>query len=442
MGYVYLTLEKPDKVKDSFEKTLKLQPEQLEAKINLFFVLKAMNLSNEAIKLGKEIISKTPQNITVHKGLKEIYLKTGKEDQIIEELNAITTLTPYDKDSWKELAQIYEKQKDLDKAKEVYEKVLELDSKDKDALLFTGRLLYEKKNYGDAIKRLEKLVKLDSSYVLGKCYLGASYLKNNDLARADVILNAIDSSVYQQLNNEDKKFLSDVQFILGNKFLQEGNLKQAKLNLRASLMIFKTEKASKVLAKVYASEGDALFSKGAFRAAIELYNNSLELDRNNLEYQGKLSKAKEIVATKRRKAAIIGLIIIASAIGLLITLIVRYDRSFHRLTDLSVTASSYHPEHPPQNVIDGDTLSFWLQDPLTKYVPIDRYYQWIKVKLPKTKLVRKIGIYPGVSVGAKWFYSDLGRAVIHPLAFLRFGRAQFSEPDAYDTQRFIDFKKF
>ncbi len=303
-GEVYFSLRRLDRTKDSYEKVLKLQPESFEVKINLFSLLKELNLASKAIELGKEIIKTEPKNLMVHKGLKEILLRQGFEKEAIEELKTIIALEPLEKEAYKQLGEIYEKRKENDKAFENYKMVLGLGAEDKNALFFVSHFLYEKGIYDEAIKYFEELILLDPANIMTRSYLTLSYLKKENLEKAARTVDAIDSSVYWKLSNNEKKLLSEIYLLLGIKFHQISDLEKAKINLQTSLKLWRYENAEKELARIYAIDGDAAFTNERYSTAYELYEKAIELDKEYLEYQEKLTKIKKIVASKRKKTTV------------------------------------------------------------------------------------------------------------------------------------------
>lgn len=352
-GDVYFTLGKFDKAKGSSEKALKLQADLFEAKVGLSPVLKAMNSISEAIELGEEIIKTTPENLSVHKDMKDLYLQSGKEKEAIEELKMIITQNPLDKELFRQLAQIYHKRKEIENALANYRKALEHDAKDKDALFFVGRCLYEKGDYDEAIKQLEEVLTIESNNLLARSYLALSYLKKENLGKADDTFKVIftselltplsvqswpdlvkgkpSSPKLNELKDDEKIFFADTALALGNKFLQVGNLKKSKLYFQTSLKIFRTKNAEKGLANVFAKGGDAALVNDRFDEALKSFGKALEFDKDNLEYQEKLSKAKGIVNPKLKTVVNLlfgGLIILALGVIfiLLANHIIPYDR--------------------------------------------------------------------------------------------------------------------
>jgi Flp pilus assembly protein TadD len=93
-GVVYLKLGKFDEAKKEFEAELLLNPNDLQAKYNLAYVLLAGQETERGIKLMREITLLTPAFGDAHYELGKALLQTGDVARAIQSLEAAVKIDP------------------------------------------------------------------------------------------------------------------------------------------------------------------------------------------------------------------------------------------------------------------------------------------------------------------------------------------------------------
>lgn len=314
-GNTYVKLEKLDRAKDCYQKVLGISPESLDARTGLFFSLKGLGQSEEAIPLGKKITAAEPSNLQVHKGLRDIYIQTLKEEETIAEIKTIITLAPSEKDNYRQLAKIHVKRQEIAKALENYKRILSIDDKDKEALLQIGSLLYEKGDLDESASYLRRLGAIDTSNVTVLSYLALNDAGKGDLDNAAKTLNSIVPD-YRKLGEDDRKLLSHALFVLGEKYLQVKNPTDAKSYFLKSSEVSQNPDAAEALAGIYAREGETAFQQKTFKVAASSFEQALKLDPNNGLYKDRLNEARRI-RTRKQRNVVLAIAIPVLLVGLL-----------------------------------------------------------------------------------------------------------------------------
>jgi cytochrome c-type biogenesis protein CcmH/NrfG len=92
----------------------------------MFERLRAGNAYEKIIRIMKQAVGAYPKEAAIRGYLIFAYLKTGKDGQAMEQMEAILKLRPDDLDLWLELARLREKTNDMAGAARAYQRVLEL----------------------------------------------------------------------------------------------------------------------------------------------------------------------------------------------------------------------------------------------------------------------------------------------------------------------------
>ena len=93
-GVVYLKLGRFDEAKKEFEAELSLNPNDLQAKYNLAYVLLAGQETERGIRLMGEVILRKPQFADAHFELGKALLKAGQGKEAIQNLEIAAKLDP------------------------------------------------------------------------------------------------------------------------------------------------------------------------------------------------------------------------------------------------------------------------------------------------------------------------------------------------------------
>lgn len=173
---------------DAFGEVLKLDPDNIgvyskladllvskgktaEA-IQQFAVMGAAYLKNRLYKKAQEafqkIVELDPQQVEARVNLAQIYIKQGSESDAKKEYLTV--------------AEIYLKQDDLDKAYQYAHKSVEL--KGIEAYFILGQVLFRQKKFAEAKIELDNLLRFKVNHVGGLTFLGLVFLEQNQLDKA------------------------------------------------------------------------------------------------------------------------------------------------------------------------------------------------------------------------------------------------------------------
>ena len=127
LASAYLKAGKVDLGIIEIEKLLGDKRVQVEPLLQeLFEILVARSSYQEIIDVMKKANAVDPKNIILREYLIFAYLKTGKENRAINEMEAVLKETPDDMDLWLQLARLSEKKSQIQKSIRAYKRVLEL----------------------------------------------------------------------------------------------------------------------------------------------------------------------------------------------------------------------------------------------------------------------------------------------------------------------------
>lgn len=122
-----------EKAAAEWNEVLKLQPESLEARLELADVLVELKRYDEAMELCKEVSVRDPKNAPARVLLGFIHYTRGNLGLALDEYRRATELDPKNADAWNGLGAVYERQGKLQDAEKCYLKALEVDPKHKPA---------------------------------------------------------------------------------------------------------------------------------------------------------------------------------------------------------------------------------------------------------------------------------------------------------------------
>ncbi|MBM3236723.1 tetratricopeptide repeat protein [Candidatus Poribacteria bacterium] len=138
LGRINLIRDKKEDAKRNFEKAVELEPDYLNAQINLADIAFKANDYKSAINVCKELVRLRPYEPQYHYFLGKAYLNDGQMDTAVEHFQ--TAVKIYDKyiSARRALVEIYKYQKKLDEAVKEYNEILALNPPD--AMRIRGNL--------------------------------------------------------------------------------------------------------------------------------------------------------------------------------------------------------------------------------------------------------------------------------------------------------------
>jgi len=195
LGDIHVSLGELPKAESSYREALAVDPKSVEAKIGLFNVCcHLVGKSDEAIRLGKEIVQEQPENAEVHAQLKGIFAAKGMKDDLLRELGTLARLKPTELSTLKELARAYQERGMNDESAGCWRRVLDLVAGDAEARFELGVFSYQRGDFAAAIEFLRGITEGEQSSPgtanLARSFLGLAYADSGDLESARAIIKA------------------------------------------------------------------------------------------------------------------------------------------------------------------------------------------------------------------------------------------------------------
>jgi len=172
---------------------------------------KAIKCLNEAIKLD-------PNDIDAYMNLGQIYLALNEYDKAIEYLEKITRINPKFIHAYFTLGEIYMDRDNYSKAIESFENVIRVHPSRAEAFSYLGDIYYKQGNYEKAIFNYEKSIRMDPTYTAAYSNLGECYKAKGDYGKGIEYLQKYFR--YYPAN-------PNLCYILGNKYIEMGDKKNA-----------------------------------------------------------------------------------------------------------------------------------------------------------------------------------------------------------------------
>ena len=188
-GDTYLAQKQYEKANEQYQLAYKTQPNE-RILLTISDLLIAQKKPDEAIKLLKEALEKTPKDVAIHFKLASIYQQQNDSDQAETHYDAMLTEQSDNVIALNNLAILYAQKNDpraLELAKRAYDKAPE-----SAAILDTyGHLLLKQNQASKGLTLLEKAVTLAPKQNDIQLHLAEAYVSNNNTAKAIAILEPL-----------------------------------------------------------------------------------------------------------------------------------------------------------------------------------------------------------------------------------------------------------
>jgi tetratricopeptide (TPR) repeat protein len=194
-------------------------------------------LYKKALPIYQKILEMTPEDITAHEKIAEIYEREANESDAKRE--------------YLFLAEHYWKEKNIEKTDYFAQKAV--DFKSIEAHFFKGAALYEKKEMGEAKKELEMLLKFKANHGGALTVMASIY---RDTGQTDEALSTFDKVIKAEPEN------TDALEALADLYMKKGNSKDAGTRLMMAVNILNGKqdygKAASLLNRLLAQEPENL----------------------------------------------------------------------------------------------------------------------------------------------------------------------------------------
>lgn len=206
LGTLYQMTDRNADAVEIYEKLLELYPDNMGARQRLVDLYFKLGQKEKAEQQTEEIKVHSKPGEPGRQALGLIYLRQGKLDESIEELNLIVSAWPGDYKSRYYLGTAYEEKGDIDKALEHFGQIKPESKYFLSAQMHMGYLLSEQKKYDEAIRVIEKAITVEKEKIELYLMLASVYETKEEYEKAiEVVKNGL---------RQDEKNI-DLMFRLG-----------------------------------------------------------------------------------------------------------------------------------------------------------------------------------------------------------------------------------
>jgi tetratricopeptide (TPR) repeat protein len=189
-------LERFPEMLDALQKTVKLDKENLEARIKLgnFYLAGSRGRTDivaEAEKLAKEVLDKDPNHIEGHILMGGVLFAQEQREKAFAELNHAIQIDPNRVESYLGLARFYILTKERDKAEEVYKQAISINQDSPLAHTEYGKFLAQSNRQAEAEAELRKAVDVGPNDRNARLVLASFYLVNRQFDKAEEAYKAL-----------------------------------------------------------------------------------------------------------------------------------------------------------------------------------------------------------------------------------------------------------
>ena len=147
--------------KNSYEKTIKINSNHLNAHINLGIVLKELGNLNKSAICFEHVLKIRPENLYGHYNLGLVYKELNKNQKALLCFSKVVKINPKHYSAYNNLGIIFKEIGDLKKAKECFEKVLKINRNHINAHYNLGNTLFSLRDFKKAQSIYESALKLN-----------------------------------------------------------------------------------------------------------------------------------------------------------------------------------------------------------------------------------------------------------------------------------------
>ena len=209
LAKVNLRLEDEQEAEKLFKICIKLDKNNVHARLELGKLYVTQGKEAEAEKLFKEIIELDSKDLYARLELGKLYVKQGKEAEAEKLFKERMQLDPNNVHARLELGKLYEKQGKETEAEKLFEEVMQIDLNNVLARLELGKLYAKQGKEAEAEKLFQEYMELDSKNVHARLELGLLYKKQGRLEEALKMLN--ECGELEPDNEGVKKILDEVK---------------------------------------------------------------------------------------------------------------------------------------------------------------------------------------------------------------------------------------
>jgi tetratricopeptide (TPR) repeat protein len=164
LGYTYSQLNQDDDAIKSYRKSVALNSQAPEPRINLARLLIDKKNNDEAISTLEEALKQNPESGKSHYYLGIAFSNKKLKDEALEHFRKAAELDPEDRDAYFNIGVILIQKQQYEDALVSLKKVTEIDENDKEAWYWVGSAHLMMKDYDKSIEVLTRAIEIDPTY--------------------------------------------------------------------------------------------------------------------------------------------------------------------------------------------------------------------------------------------------------------------------------------
>jgi Flp pilus assembly protein TadD len=203
----YLKLQKADVAAEELARTVQLEPQNYEARLELANLLILGRRLQEAQQLVNLLVKERASDPAVHSALSNLLAAQGDFHGAIDEMQRTIALDPGHWQSYLGLALLEIRNNQFDAAEANFQKVIELNPTASEPRLLLGNYYQSRNRYSDAEQQFQKAIDVDQKNPAPRAALARLYLAEGKKAEAEDVAKRAkqdlpdNSAAYRMLGN-------------------------------------------------------------------------------------------------------------------------------------------------------------------------------------------------------------------------------------------------
>ncbi|MEW6095151.1 MAG: tetratricopeptide repeat protein [bacterium] len=140
--------------------------------------------ANKSIEASKNAIKYKPLFADPHNNIAAIYVRQGKYDEAIREMEQASAIFPDDSNYLRILGELYQVKGQINKAIELLKKAIAYNPQKPDSYNKLGKIYFDQKRYKEAETQFKKAIELDSNNIFARNNLGTIYINQQIFNKA------------------------------------------------------------------------------------------------------------------------------------------------------------------------------------------------------------------------------------------------------------------
>uniref|UniRef100_UPI004047EA91 tetratricopeptide repeat protein n=1 Tax=Aliarcobacter sp. TaxID=2321116 RepID=UPI004047EA91 len=264
-AYELYSFKEYEKAKNKYLEILQINPNNIEANLNLGVINRTLGNTQEAIKHYIEVIKNDPKNKIVYNNIGNAFKEVKNYKMAIKAYSDSLKVNPNDFNAFNNLGIVYESIGDNNKAISAYKQAVRLNPKNAKSINNIGVVLYKQKRYKESAQIFEIALQTDPNYFEVFSNMGAAYNKAKNYDKA---IESLNIAIEKMPNN-------------GGAYTNLGNVYNKLYDYKtAAKMHEKSIEIDPKGSNAYSNLGTSYKYLGFSNKAITSYKKAIELDPN------------------------------------------------------------------------------------------------------------------------------------------------------------------